>query len=133
MSWLELALALALATALSLSVAAVLRRTRLRGHGLALGLAVLGFFALVFAVTSAFGGLLAPIGSPVWGISWLSFLFIGLTVVLLLALSAVPLASSSPTPGGVSGRTQAIGVFLAILLYAVVALVAFAFVTSYLA
>jgi hypothetical protein len=133
MSWFELALALALASALSLGVAAVLRRSKLRGHGVALTLAVLGFFALVFAGTSAFGGWIAPIGAPVWGVSWLSFLFVGLTVALVLALSAIPLASSSPTPTGVPARWQAIQVFVAILMYGTVAIITFAVVTSYLA
>ncbi len=48
------------------------------------GMALLSFFIILFLATWAGGIWITPIGSPLWGISWLSFLLVCLLLVLLL-------------------------------------------------
>ena len=51
---------------------------------------LLGFFIILFFVTWAVGIWIPPIGSPLWGVPWISFLIVGLLFTLLLVALTPP-------------------------------------------
>lgn len=127
MFWLEMALALAIALFLSLAYAAALRETSLRTSPVLGRLYLLAFFATVFLATWAAGAWIRPLGPPVWGVYWMSFLFVGLLVALILAAAAQP-----PKAAEVAERVDAIRVTLGVLFWSLAAFLLFAVVTDYL-
>ncbi len=64
------------------------------------GAGILVFFVVLFLATWAGGLWIGPYGPPLWGVSWLTFLLVGLFVVLLLAA----LAPRPPRTGGPGTR-----------------------------
>lgn len=60
----------------------------IRGHRT--GSTLLVFFLVLLFATWAGGVWLSPIGPPLWGVSWLSFILVGLFVALILAALIPP-------------------------------------------
>ncbi|MEJ2587367.1 MAG: hypothetical protein P8165_07240 [Deltaproteobacteria bacterium] len=60
----------------------------LRGHGF--GAALIFFFVVLLFGTWAGGVWITPIGTPVWGVSWLSFVLVGLFFALVLTALLPP-------------------------------------------
>ena len=132
MFWLELALAGAITFFLTLGFGAIVRRTRLRARTSVLGLSIAAFGAATFAAVWLCGAWLEPLGPPLWGVSWLSFLFAGLVITLVMAIVAVP---PRPRAGGadVVAKLDAIRVMVAILLASMAAIALLGAVIAYLA
>jgi hypothetical protein len=127
MSWLALALALSISLVLTFVFAAALRG-ELRRRPLELGGAALAFFVVVLLATWAGGVWLAPFGPQVWGISWLSFLLIGVVVALMLAAGAI----ASPRHAEVGARSELWRVQGSLLFWILVAVLLFSVALAYL-
>lgn len=86
--WGEFFIAFAIAFVLSVIFGAAFRWER-PGHP-GLWHSIFFLFVIIFLATWAIGGWVAPVGPSVSGISWLSFLIIGLIVALILAAAVPP-------------------------------------------
>lgn len=60
------------------------------GEGEGIAAAIVFFFFILFLATWAGGAWVRPVGTPMWGVSWLGFLFIAIIVALLLMAAAEP-------------------------------------------
>ncbi len=95
------------------------------------GAGLLWLFVIIFLATWAGGLWLTPLGPPLFGVSWLSFLLAGLFFTLLI-MALLPPPTSRP---GVSGEVETdAGTFFAVNLFFWVLLIGFfvAIVLSYL-
>lgn len=89
------------------------------------------FFLIVLLASWAGGAWMRPVGPAWWGVSWLSFLLIGLAVALLLAAAQPPEEPSPRDPVPEQRDTEsmavaalAVGWFLWLLLIGLVVVVA---------
>ena len=104
-------------------------------RGEAIGAGLFWFFLLIFLATWAGGIWLAPIGPPLFGVSWLGFLLVGLIFALLIMALLPPAAPRPRTPGEVREEVEAeAGAFAALNIFFWILLVGFivAIVASYL-
>lgn len=83
MFFLDLLFALVIAILLTALFGLLFRR-------MAMGTGLLLFFLVLFLASWAGGVWLTPFGPPLFGVSWLSFLFIGLFVALILTALIPP-------------------------------------------
>jgi hypothetical protein len=93
------------------------------------GLDLAMFFVLLFLATWALGGWFRPLGPPLWGTYWVSYLIAAVLIALLLtAALATPSHREAPRTEARQGGepppapTTAIAVGIAFWLFAVVAL-----------
>jgi hypothetical protein len=82
------------------------------------------FFLLLFLAIWAGGRWLRPAGPPVYGVSWLGFLFVGILVALILAAAVPPrrppvrpAEPAAETPSGEVGPAGAAAVTLGVFFY----------------
>ena len=68
-------------------------------RGEAIGAGLLWFFLLLFLATWAGGVWVAPVGPPLFGVSWLGFLLVGLFFALLIMALLPPAPPRSLPPG----------------------------------
>jgi len=67
---------------------------------------LLGFFIILFFITWAVGIWIPPIGSPLWGVPWVSFLIVGLLLTLLL-VAFVPSAKPPHSQNEATKQSEA--------------------------
>ena len=128
MLWIDLIWAFLLALLFALLLAGPLRWRHPSRSGGAVPLAAVFLFTIFFLAIWAGGRWLAPIGPPLWGGYWLSFLLVGLFVLLLLATVSPPAPPPPPrTPAEVHSEIQkeeaagtVLSVFFLLLLVALI-------------
>ena len=97
------------------------------------GEGLLLFFVILFLATWAGGVWIAPIGPLLFDVSWLSFLLVGLFVVLLLTILIPPARPRSvvhETPGQVQAEAEAaivMDVFFWVLIIGLLAVIVIAY------
>ena len=75
---------------------------------------------------------LVPIGPPLWGVSWLGFLILGVVVAALLAAST-PRRQGLPVTPEKGGTTEAVAVTLGLFFYLAIFLLLLGVVAGYVA
>jgi len=72
------------------------------------------FFLLLFFATWAGGMWMLPVGPPLWGVSWMSFVVVGVVVALIIAVfitSRPPLRRRSQEEVEVRDRAEVLNLF----------------------
>ncbi len=94
-----------------------------RGPGPAEGLVF--FFLILFLAAWAGGVWLTPVGPPLWGVPWVSFLLVGIIIALIVAAGAPPRRPPVEAPPEEVGAAGAVAVTLGVVFYvALIALLA---------
>jgi len=72
------------------------------------------FFLLLFFATWAGGMWMLPVGPPLWGVSWMSFVVVGVVVALIISVfitSRPPLRRRSQEEAEVRDRAEVLNLF----------------------
>jgi len=99
MFWMDFLIVLAIALLIAALFASAGTRT-------ATALDLLAFFLLLFLATWALGGWFRPIGPPMWGTYWLSYL-IAAVVIAALLVAALSLPGNKTRPAAEETRQEA--------------------------
>lgn len=84
-------------------------------RGEAIGAGLFWFFLLIFLASWAGGLWVTPVGPPIFGVSWLGYLLVGLVFTLLIMALLPPAPPRPRTPGAVQEEVEAEATAFAVL------------------